>query len=57
MSVVSNVAEMMHAPASDEVIKHSLGEEVAMAMWIDSNLKETIGTFVHRSEAGEKAGL
>ena len=86
MSFVGNLAAMMHAPASDEVVKNSLAnyafehyeiagyrallalaeefqhgsavrlltqslrEEEAMAQWIDQHLKQTMLTFVQRSE-------
>jgi len=38
------------------ILKQSLGEEEAMAQWIDEHFDETIRTFVTRRAAGETAG-
>jgi len=50
------LAEITGHAAAATALKQSLGEEEAMAGWIDDHLAETIRTFVSRSEAGVTAG-
>ncbi|HEY0418209.1 MAG TPA: ferritin-like domain-containing protein [Acetobacteraceae bacterium] len=93
LSIMGNMAALMHAPAPDEVLKNtmanfafehfeiaaykslltlaeatghgaamtalkqSLGEEEAMAGWIDAHLSQTTLTYLRRSEAGQTAGV
>jgi ferritin-like metal-binding protein YciE len=42
---------------ANSLLKRSLAEEEAMALWIDDHLSEVTLRFVTRSEVGEKAGV
>ena len=50
------LADITGHDAAISALKQSLGEEQAMASWIDEHLAETTRLFVSRSEAGEMAG-
>lgn len=50
------LAEITGHNAAVAPLTQSLGEEEAMARWIDEHLAETTRMFVSRSEAGETAG-
>ena len=50
------LADITGHDAAISALKQSLGEEQAMASWIDEHLAETTRLFVSRSEAGETAG-
>ncbi len=50
------LADLTGHTAAINALRQSLGEEEAMAQWIDDHLAETARTFVLRAEAGETAG-
>lgn len=50
------LAEITGHAGAESALRLSLGEEEAMARWIDEHLAETTRTFVSRSEAGQTAG-
>lgn len=50
------LAELTGHNAAIPLLKQSLGEEEAMARWIDEHMAETTRTYVSRSEAGATAG-
>jgi ferritin-like metal-binding protein YciE len=51
-----NLADLTGHSAAITARRQPLGEEQAMAQWIDDHFAETTRTFVLRSEAGEPAG-
>ena len=50
------LADLTGHSAATALLKQSLGEEEAMAGWINDHLAETTRMFVSRSEAGQTAG-
>jgi ferritin-like metal-binding protein YciE len=50
------LAEITGHNSSMSALKQSLGEEQAMAQWIDDHIAETIRMYVSRSAAGVTAG-
>ncbi len=51
------MSEALGRGSDQTALKQSLGEELAMAQWIDQHLAETTLRFLQRSMSGLKAGL